>query len=238
MKRLLALFPIMSLCCATAAPVAADNESVLSACLVDLANGPEFSAINSEELSQNDRFLSAALDGWCSDELIDFWPKAHDAARRELGAPEEGLPVIGQQILAKKKAKALVANAWREASALRSTPPPLTTEKQAHLGLIWLLDRDDAFLDPLMPTVKCAAEQMLAQAIPLAPENLGKHGAVKRSALGEISVQCQYDVAVDSVAKAIGTRFPKLESSDAITIADSYLGQVLFWATLAMENAR
>jgi hypothetical protein len=213
----------------------AQQDSALSACLANLSNLPEYKDKTSDQLASDQSFLQAAVDDWCSDELSSYWDVAHARARKQLGAPEEGYPVSGQQRLAEQNMTDIVAEAWRNASLLRSKPPALSASKWEEWGLVWLLDRaeDQSFTNEIEPPIFCVAKRLRADSSLLEKLKLGDGMTIKLSDLGPLAAACGYDQEVHSVARMVQAEFTQTGGDFSSKAADSFLGKMLFQVMLS-----
>jgi hypothetical protein len=216
------------------AVVIANGPTALDACLINLANAPEYVGRPLVELAADtEGFVDEARDSWCVDEVGDLWDGAHRAARKKLGVPVEGRPVRGQQELAETAVKSILADRLLTLEAVRAKPPALSPKKVEKLQLIWLLDQTDepTVGESIKPPIKCVAAAASKDPI-LANRLVDGYGRASER-LGTIGETCGYNTAVSQFADRLQGRFPDTIRSNAISVADEFLGQLLFWALLS-----
>jgi len=201
-------------------------------CLAHLSNAPEFKELNEDEIERSEAFYRAADDSYCSDEFGQLWERAHIQARSELGLPSEGLPTPGQQEVADRQVRSLFRAAWQEAKPFRANPRPLSDDKLTKMAFAWLLDDQNSKLiqGTVFKTVSCVAKGAI-------DGNAELRGGEVIPSKG-LAASCRYDQGRQKTANLIQTRFPKATASLVNQIAERFMRQGAFWATLGAANGK
>lgn len=202
----------------------------LVACLAYLARAPEYATLTDDELGRNERFLDAAQRSYCSDETSAFWPIAHEKARAALGITREGPPAPGQQDIAEREMRIIVANAWLSARTIRASTTSLPPPRMTGFVLSWLLDVSISHEDlPQKPFI--CARDAIRKSQNLTPADL--YAGLANPALRAATAGCGLEEIHKSLTMRVRTRFPEIIEERATAITSHYLGQMLFWATLS-----
>ncbi|HXH53973.1 MAG TPA: hypothetical protein VNH53_11190 [Sphingomicrobium sp.] len=212
---------------AMAVPSGAANRTELAQCLAHLSNAPEFRSISSDDLANNVAFLEAAERSYCSDEVLPFWKIAHQRARAKLGLPGKGFPAPEQQEFAEREIRSLLRESWQTAQRHRANPRPLSEAKMTNIALAWLLDdQNDSELQKIADQpLRCVAKD--------ARKGEAQHGTGRiKPSKGRADV-CGYHAALQKIANLIRVRFPDVSEKFAAKVAEDYLSQMAFWATLS-----
>jgi len=207
---------------------AANAPGGLVPCLANLSNTSEFVKLTDEQVGKDRKFLDAAVDRFCAEEVTPLWKTAHVRARAQLGVGPEGPLVSGEQEIAEREIRLLVTEAWETAKLTRVDPPPLSDEKMSKIALAWLLsDENSQQVESITKgPVECVAKG-------LARKQLTPKGPIISNELGGA---CGYDVARHKVASLVHTQFANTKPEFAMRTADVFLQQLTFWAALAAGN--
>ena len=216
-------YALLVLASAPAQPLPTES---LVQCLAHLSNAPEYASIGSDTLGNDEGFLRAAIDGYCSDEASPLWRVAHARARDELGLPAEGRPAMGQQSIARREMYLIVGEMWSLASTFRTHPLPLTEEKMSEMAISYLLEDKDGRVSQIIEgPLTCVGKGARA-----GQAHFRRNGVEPSRAL---AVSCGYQGVVEDLVSLLRVRFPGANADFASKAARSFLEQAAVWASLS-----
>jgi hypothetical protein len=196
----------------------------LAQCLAHLSNAPEFRDIGSDNLAENEAFLEAAIDNYCSHEASPFWTTAHARSRQELGLSAEGSPSVGQQRVAERQMRIIVREAWPLASTYRAHPRPLSEKKMTDTAFAYLLsDQTERVMRIVEGPLTCVGKGARA-----GKARVGRNGVTPSKAL---AASCGYQSALDDLAGLLQARFPDAKPDFASRTAQAFLQEMGVWAS-------